>query len=338
MDQEYSGKLNVLCSIYASAYDNEGRYRDPTTGQPIEQMTIHDFLMTDRYRPQVEKLRNLIAEHGPEVKKTEEYELIKKSLPTATLSGLFKKNWIYVEHKNKYQWVSRRADFLILHTGFIVIDIDYGDNKHLSLERIMRTLKHHKSIAFAMRSCSGMGIMALCLIAYPDKHKEHFFAIEREFATMGIKIDPACKDVSRLRFASYDHDFYLNENAIPYRQVIEQKNPRPAQPALSPKPKNYITETLEETEAKVRILVEKIEARGIDITGDYDQWLHLGMALHSMIDGLEYWKRISVFRRGTHANDDRQCQYKWKSIKSDEDDKRIGYFFNICRDYGITLH
>ena len=78
--QAYQGKLNAVCSIYSSAYDNEGRYRDPTTGEPIERMTIHDFLMTDRYRPQVERLRQLIAEYGPDVKKTEVYETIKKSL------------------------------------------------------------------------------------------------------------------------------------------------------------------------------------------------------------------------------------------------------------------
>jgi hypothetical protein len=334
----YLGLLNVECSIYASAWDNEGRYRDPATGQPIERMTIHDFLMTNRYRPQVERLRQLIAEHGPEVKKTEAYEVIKKSLPTATLSGLFKKNWVYVEHRQRYQWVSRRADYLIHHTGFIVIDIDYGDNKQLSLDRIMRTLRHHRSIAFAMRSCSGMGIMALCLIAHPEKHKEHFFAIEREFATMGIKIDPACKDVSRLRFASYDSDYYLNEAAQPYTALIEQKNPRPAEPSsVQHQRKDYHSETANETEAKVRTLVEKIEARGIDITGDYAQWLHLGMSLHGMIDGLDYWERIS---RQWHGGGDgaRDCAYKWKTFKSSEkDDKGIGYFFNVCRDYGITL-
>ena len=87
----------------------------------------------------------------------------------------------------------------------------------------------------------------------------------------------------------------------------------------------------------VRTLVEKIEARSIDITGDYEQWVHLGMSLHDMICGLDYWQRISVYRRGSHANDDRQCAQKWKTFKSGDKDNAIGYFFNICRDYGITL-
>lgn len=331
------GTLNAICSIYATAYDNEGRYRDPQTGALVEAMTIHDFLMTDRYRAQVEQLRQMIAQYGVEVKKTDAYNEVKKRLPTATLSGLFKKNWIYVEHKQRYQWVSRRAEFLIQHTGFIVIDIDYGDNKQISLDRIMRTLRHHRSIYFAMRSCSGMGIMALCLIAHPEHHKEHFLAIEREFATMGIVIDSSCKDVSRLRFASYDSDYYLNTSALPYQAMLEVKNPRPLQPSLATKPKDRTTETVEETEAKVRTLVEKIEARSIDITGDYEQWVHLGMSLHDMICGLDYWQRISVYRRGSHANDDRHCAQKWKTFKSGDKDNAIGYFFNICRDYGITL-
>jgi hypothetical protein len=181
-----------------------------------------------------------------------------------------------------------------------------------------------------------MGIMALCLIAYPDRHKEHFFAIEREFATMGIKIDPACKDVSRLRFASYDSNYYLNEAAQPYTALIEQKNPRPAEPSsVQHQRKDYHNETANETEAKVRTLVEKIEARGIDITGDYDQWLHLGMSLHGIANGLDYWERIS---RQWHGDSDgsRECAYKWKTFKPD-DGGGLGYFFNVCRDFGITL-
>ena len=119
--------------------------------------------------------------------------------------------------------------------------------------------------------------------------------------------------------------------------MLEVKNPRPLQPSLAAKPKDRTTETVEETEAKVRTLVEKIEARSIDITGDYEQWVHLGMSLHDMICGLDYWQRISVYRRGSHANDDRHCARKWKTFKSGDEDNAIGYFFNICRDYGITL-
>ena len=50
-------------------------------------------------------------------------------------------------------------------------------------------------------------------MAFPIRHKEQFEALEKAFDRLGYKIDPACSDICRLRFWSYDPVPYFNLNA-----------------------------------------------------------------------------------------------------------------------------
>ena len=43
------------------------------------------------------------------------------------------------------------------------------------------------------------------------------------FESMGLTIDPACKDVCRLRFYSYDAEAYFNLNAKPFTGLMVNK-------------------------------------------------------------------------------------------------------------------
>ena len=48
--------FDVLCSVYTDAHDNCGRFVDMETGEIIQQMTIREFCLTDRWKPVVEVL------------------------------------------------------------------------------------------------------------------------------------------------------------------------------------------------------------------------------------------------------------------------------------------
>ena len=212
--------FDVPCSVYVDAKDNYGRYVDRETGEIIQQMTIREFCMTDRWKDVVSHLRSLIAEHGSKAKQMDEYRRTKEMLPGATLSGLFT---IFEEKDDKTGrtfYCSRRQTHLSQHTGFICIDIDRQDNMSLqSMNIILRTLRHRPEVALCMKSCSGTGYFVLIPIAYPQYHKEQFAALLKEYAALGIVIDKKCGDVTRIRFASYDDDPYINANAIPYQGV-----------------------------------------------------------------------------------------------------------------------
>ena len=213
--------FDVLCSVYTDAHDNYGRFVDMETGEIIQQMTIREFCLTDRWKPVVEKLRAMVAQYGEkEAKARDDYRQTKTLLPGATLSGLFELREVWNEKYQRYENVSRRQAHLQQHTGFLCIDIDHQDNQSLAdMKVILRTLRHRPEVALLMKSCSGTGYFALIPLAYPQYHRQQFAALIREYGALGITLDRKCADTTRIRFASYDDQPYINVNAIPYAGV-----------------------------------------------------------------------------------------------------------------------
>lgn len=125
--------FDEICSVYKESTDAEGRFVDRETGECIQQMTIREFCLTDRWKPYVQRLRAMRQELGSKAKKMPEYIETKKMLPGATLSGLFA---LYEDdsltHPGQRVMVSRRESHLKQHTGWLAIDIDLADNCRLS--------------------------------------------------------------------------------------------------------------------------------------------------------------------------------------------------------------
>ena len=333
--------FSSLCSIYTDAHDNAGRFVDQSTGEIIQQMTIHDFCLTNRWQQVVERLRSMVSHYGPkEAKAREEYRQTKALLPGATLSGLFELREVETEKTNRRtgdtymvrEMVSRRTSHLLQHTGFLCIDIDLQDNQSLSDMRIiLRTLRHRPEVALLMLSCSGTGYFALIPLAYPQYHKEQFRAILREYAALGINIDRQCGDVTRIRFASYDENPYINLNAIPYSGIdLGQQMLAPRAAVYAPR-----SESTDDLVNKVGILVEKLERYRIDITNSYADWFRVGFALANLPEpwGRQYFHRVSAICEKYNAS---LCDKKFNDLQHPKS-IGIGTFFSICSDYGITL-
>lgn len=326
--------FDVPCSVYVDAKDNYGRYVDRETGEIIQQMTIREFCMTDRWKDVVSHLRLLIAEYGSKAKQMDEYRRTKELLPGATLSGLFA---IFEEKDDKTGrtfYCSRRQTHLSQHTGFICIDIDRQDNMSLqSMNIILRTLRHRPEVALCMKSCSGTGYFVLIPIAYPQYHKEQFAALLKEYAALGIVIDKKCGDVTRIRFASYDDNPYINANAIPYQGV------ELGQQMLAPRAAVYgqVERSEDDTIKKVDTLVQKLEYYNIDIVNDYDTWIRVGMALATLPPpyGKAFFHRVSRINQAKYnaAVCERKFDYNSNPTKI-----TIAYFFARCKDYGVTLY
>lgn len=300
--------FDVKCSVYRSAKDRIG------TGD----MTIADFLLGERWKEPVLRLRDMVAEYGPlEAKKHEDYKLTKQQLPGATLSGLFSR---------------RKGDCLIQHTGFVAIDIDLGDNTSIgNFGTILRTLRHRAEVAMYMRSCSGTGYFALIPLAYPEHHKEQFRALQKEYAAMGIVLDNACSDITRIRFASYDEHPYVNEQAIPYMGVDLGSQ------TLAPRAAVYggHVDSMDSKVQAVETLVSKLEMHHIDITDSYNDWYRIGFALANLPNpiGRQMFHRVSAICKKYNPQ---ECDKKFDTLQRPEK-IGLGTFFHICEDYGITL-
>ena len=300
--------FDVKCSVYRSAKDRIG------TGD----MTIAEFLLGERWKEPVLRLRDMVAEYGPlEAKKYEDYKLTKQQLPGATLSGLFSR---------------RKGDCLIQHTGFVAIDIDLGDNTSIgNFGTILRTLRHRGEVAMYMRSCSGTGYFALIPLAYPEHHKEQFRALQKEYAAMGIVLDNACSDITRIRFASYDEHPYVNEQAIPYMGVDLGSQ------TLAPRAAVYggHVDSMDSKVQAVETLVSKLEMHHIDITDSYNDWYRIGFALANLPNpiGRQMFHRVSAICKKYNPQ---ECDKKFDTLQRPEK-IGLGTFFHICEDYGITL-
>lgn len=322
-----------LCSVYTDAHDNCGRFVDRETGEIIQQMTIREFCLTDRWKPVVDQLRTMVAEYGEKAAKArDDYREKKTLLPGATLSGLFELREVWNEKYQRNIVCSRRQAHLKQHTGFLCIDIDRQDNQSLQdMKVVLRTLRHRPEVALCMKSCSGTGYFVLIPLAYPQYHRQQFAALLREYAALGIVIDRKCADVTRIRFASYDDSPYINMDALPYAGVDLGEQ------MLAPKAVVYAqrSETTDELVHKVERLVQKLEMTHTDITNDYDVWFRIGISLASLPEpwGRQFFHRVSAISPKYVAAD---CERKF-SYNSNPNTISINYFFARCREAGITL-
>jgi hypothetical protein len=221
---------NIEVSIFRN-------YKEPV---PISTISLNEWLVNDEYKTEITVLRQ-----------TQDSELrkkIKTELPAITPSGIFSK---------------RFKDGLLKHSGVICVDID--GISHIDLYKEVLSRKPY--LYYCGLSVSGNGLFCIIPLAYPEKHEQQFYALQRDFASLGIIIDKSCKDVCRLRGISYDSSPYLNEKAVLYTDLYVPNKP-PKQPVSG-------TDTAE----KVNTLVRKIEAGNVDITGNYANWFEIGCAL-----------------------------------------------------------
>lgn len=160
----------------------------------------------------------------------------KKRLPSICFSGRFGR---------------REAEFLLEHSGLIILDVD-----NIDLKDIPKIKKEICSDLFTMAcfiSPSGNGLKILIKIA-PDKnyHKGQFLALEKHFNKilhkytstrknekkrgdiidkidtrqgdyLLVHIDTSGKDINRVCYESYDPDIYWNDDSELWCEILEEK-------------------------------------------------------------------------------------------------------------------
>lgn len=286
--------FDTKISCYGNVTDTVGK-----------EVSLRDFLFCDKYKEQIERLR---ATSDPEERKR-----LKRQLPLATISGTFAP--------------IRRAENLVEHSHLLCIDLDLKDNLDVPwFDNLDREWHNVPQILYAAHSVGGKGWFAIFRIAYPEKHREQFEALRRDFASLGLTIDGSCKDVSRMRIISYDPEPYVNEHATIYNKVWTE-----------PKTKTFVHYTYGDDSddfTKAEQCCQEIARRGTDITATYDDWFHVGAALASLGE-----RGRSLF----HLVSAQNAQYKAAETDRKFDDClhrvsniSLGTFFHICAKYGIN--
>ena len=281
-------------SVYKSVYDNKGT-----------SMKMIDFLQGD-YKYLVEGLRS--CEDDGERKR------LKNLLPCATISGWFSP--------------TRAAANMVEHSGAICIDIDKQDNPKVDFVWLKKELSEIGQVAYVSYSASGNGLFVIIPIAFPNLHKEQFRAIEKDFNAWGIVVDSNCTDVSRLRFASYDDEPYINPIAEKYGWVCrEHENLRQQRRAI------YTGN--DDTLLKVERTVTECERLGINLTENYDDWRDIGFALASLGEsGRCFYHRLSRMSSKYAPID---CDRKFENLLHNRQRISIGTFFYHAKMWGVNV-
>jgi hypothetical protein len=216
--------LNVTVSIYKSYHDNVGT-----------KCNLFAFLTSTKYKHRVEQVRA--------VKDKKQRDNIKATLPAVTVSGLFDK---------------RNLQSKCTPTNLLCLDFDNVPN----LPALFEYLTTLPFIAFVGYSVSGKGIFAIVPIQSTKNFLAHFHALERDFLTAGYQIDPACKDVTRLRGASYTERPYINHTASTYEKTATPAAAAPPTPTHTPRPK-HTTSSSTPADKAVQIAIDSATKKGL---------------------------------------------------------------------------
>ena len=283
--------FDTKISYYSNVEDNVGT-----------EISLRDFLFCDKYKEQIEHIRSVTNE--------EQQKSLKKQLPLATISGTFAP--------------ARKAENLVAHSNLFCVDIDKKDNMSVPWFDNLKNEWHNiPQILYAAHSVRGEGWFAIFHIAYPEKHRAHFEALQRDFANSGLVVDKSCKDVSRMRTISYDPEPYVNEAATLYNKVW-----------VEPKPTIHIPYSGGDDLAQVEKCCRFIADRGIDITATYDDWFHVGAALSSLGErGRSLFHLVSSQNAKYKAT---ETDKKFDNLLRYVSSINLGTFFHICLQYGIN--
>ena len=233
----------------------------------------------------------------------------KTKSPAVTASGYFSE--------------SRNAAKLTTHSGILCIDCDAKDNPNIL--DIRAEFGGDEFIYSFHTSISGSGL-AIYFKINPNKHLESFLAIEKYLLeNYHIISDASCKDVSRLRYVSYDPDLYTNHAAKKWATYLQKESIAPINynPIFSKNDIDYC--------------IDQLEKKGLDITGSYYDWIKVGFALACEFgeNGRFYFHKVS---RLNDKYDQQKTEKKFDNfLKSNSNKTQIGTFFWLCKNTGIQI-
>lgn len=269
----------------------------------IETTTLGLALVTDAWRAKVEGVRSetdpvkkALLKSGLPAKPTADQLAAVKAENDPARKAQMKVGLPCFTPSGTFSHVSEKT--LIAHSGFISIDIDYKPgavNPALPGIDLKASAANIPHVAYCGHSCGGTGYVLMIPIADPAKHRAYFRALAYHFERNGLTVDRACRNVSRLRFASYDPAPYVNTAAKVWDIVLPEQM-QATTPGQKPEPPS--AEVLAEFEANLK----QIERLKIDITdsGDYDRMREIATALINAYgsDGLPYAQRLFSFMPG----------------------------------------
>lgn len=277
-----------------------------TEFQNIEIDHFYSEIKNANYKKEVDFYREKL-ELLKDKKKAEPF---KQKIPAVVISGIFNDS---VSNSNLKE-----------HSNYICVDIDNIEQNEMSL--LKQKLKQDIYVESYFVSCGGNGLAVIIKID-GSKHLEAFLGLEDYFfKEYQVTIDKSCKNVSRLRFYSYDSDIYINKKSKVFKKYIK--------PLYNKKQVvNFVLTNNEFDE-----LISKIVTQGKNLADDYDTYLKIGFAFADEFgeSGRQYFHAVSS--QSSKYNES-QCNRQYTHCLSAHGNKKIkiGTFYYFCKLSGLEI-
>ncbi|MBP6046012.1 MAG: DUF3987 domain-containing protein [Ferruginibacter sp.] len=188
---------------------------------PVEKkslLLIGKDIISDKYKPEVEEIRNHIAQGNKEAANEK-----KKTLLAFTPSAVFSEK--------------RQMPFLEMYSGFVHLDFDKLTPEQLQTAFAIICKISYTSLCFI--SPSGNGLKVFVEVSTELEHHDiAYLQVQKHYeAATGLKADPSCKDVTRLCFMSHDPNAYRtiqNEKFIVALPQLIQEQQSQTPTAIAP--------------------------------------------------------------------------------------------------------
>lgn len=314
-------------------------YNPPITNttperEPYSLSRVYSIIISDELRGDIEKIRTLTAQEFEKERKQ-----AKSKLPFVTFGGIF-----------DYRAGRRTAEEkgykgLLQSSGLVNIDLDHITKGGYNVETLKKTFAEDPELGarliFTSPSGDGLKIVSKCnaVITSEDDYKMVFkaicnyikkvYSIPEEGRGQVWGIDKQVNDISRGCYLSYDPTaIYLTSgefNTAKYQE--EEKESSPVSERF------FSPSSLRDD---VEIVLQRIEAQRLDITGNQTEWVIIGYALANAFgeSGREYFHRVSRFYP-TYTRKEAESKYN-RCLQNPQ--ATIGAFFNRAKEYGIDIY
>lgn len=273
-------------------------FKNKESKYPIGKMPLLRVLTSKKPEIAIERIRSLPLD---DPKRQE----LKEQLPCFTPSGVYS---------------ARGSKNLVDHSGAVALDFDHVPDP----EALKCQLIKYPFIFYAGLSCSGTGVVAYANIRYPELHTQYYKAMEAFFAKEGLILDPKCKDVGHIRFASYDPKPKIDH----YHTEAWSEIP----PLIVPKYSAPHYKNTNEDEALFLMGLDWILHNGIDVTTGRNYWMAIGSFLKKTfgVGGESYFQAVSQFHKSYSAEDTSKTFADCVGTGFS-----VGVFCNACSKVGV---
>ena len=335
--------FNSVCPPKTSGESKDERLIETRNESILQRdITLSEFVrLGARYIPQLKKIWAVED-------KTKRNFLKRKLLPAASISASLKtrSSGVMLEKKiNQY-------------TGLIVLDFDNLQD----IEDAKLKLKALPYVWYVSKSSSNRGLYAICWTENTDfnRHDLYFDALIEEAKALGLDPDAPCRDVTRLRFVSYDEAPYVNELVVPY-QLPEGYTPKkrdlldpPLMPLGEPavaaaadsaeddelhaaepldlSPKQEHKTVYGDTAARAMDFAKEWKRRKI-VIDDFRDWYIMASALSTL--GEKGWNILEMISQFSSKYDSVKNREIFDRVKKKNREITMGSFFYKCHEYGV---